>query len=193
METYLVSCTSVESNKHKKALLKLLREEPVIAFDTETTGLKLYSVDVPIGVGIYFPKADEGYYIIDVISGLAFLVSCLQNLKTRIVIGHNIAFDILAIRTLCRKKKIPCDFFVDVVDTMIFAKLIDNNTKTLSLNDISELFGFATRYQKEMSEWLFMNGYGDKHVVSAAPIELQKNYCIEDCVLTYKIYERFCK
>lgn len=126
--------------------LRIVRESPIIAYDTETTGLEHpdyivgyvitdweHSVYVPVrhDGGGNIPLVDE----FELALAAAFRDRARQSLRT---VGHHLGFDLrMSLKTGFGGKKVPIVIGGALEDTMINESLIDDTTSGYGLDDCS--------------------------------------------------------
>lgn len=135
----------VRTRSELDALLREMRTAPLIAIDTETTGLSPLastlcgvSVCVREGEAFYVPtRAPEGEERLDAQTVLAALRPILED-ETRPKCGHNVKFDQLVLR------RAGAELRGVVFDSMIASFLADSSRSSHSMNALSlALLGHA--------------------------------------------------
>jgi DNA polymerase I-like protein with 3'-5' exonuclease and polymerase domains len=175
------------------ALSWLNSKNPVV-IDIETTGLDNRS-DTIIGVGLS-DGANSVYLVhqsfeageLHTFISTSEMVRLLQKLHGHKLIAHNAAFDLPFINRY---------FLVNLLDslycdTVLLAHLCDENRFTYGLKELgSDLFGAdVKKEQAEMKASIAKNG-GKNTDFYMADLELMARYCMQDCVLTYRVYQHF--
>lgn len=163
-------------------LLAQLQAEPIIAVDTETTGVDVYS-DVIVGISLTLPNAEKHVYIpaahdTPVQLERDYVLEGLRATMDDAGIGkvlHNAIFDIAMFR------RHGFDLKGVVWDTMTAMHLLNENEPSFKLKDLvpkylgvesdtfSELFG-GTRFD-------------------AVPLDIALVYAAKDTDLTWRLYE----
>lgn len=184
----------IQTTEQAMQAIAALRGTNPIAFDVETTGLHVWSGHRICGVALY--SGGQPYYFpfrhkrgVNLDIGLLPLLSSL--LHRRLVIGHNIAFDISMLKE--DTKESPEDIF----DTMVAAYILNENEPNYRLKDSEGSDGgLADRYvqrdasnaERQMVAKLNMYGIG-KEKMFMAPPDMVSEYAESDVVLTYKLFE----
>lgn len=161
-----------------------LYNEPIIALDTETTGLDYFGDDSTVGMSFTLPKADYHVYI-----PYGHVVNdpqlpkevVLEAVKPRLESGHlkkvlhNAKFDIhmlyadgIELRGL-------------VWDTMVAMQLLNENEPSMQLKVL------ATKYLKEPAD-TFSALFG-KTMFYEVPLDIALAYAGKDTELTWKLYQ----
>jgi len=185
---------NIESTKHsyeltntdekRSKLIKLLLEQSVISFDTETTGLDSHTADL---VGMSFSsKKHEGYYVpvpndyegarkivmeFDVVFRNENIVKVAQNLK----------YDLSVL------KRYGIEFKGKYFDTMISHFLIRPEMRH-SMNVLSETY---LHYSPVSIENLIGKRGKDQLSMRDVPVEEVTEYAAEDADITLQLYEVF--
>ncbi|QIG62577.1 DNA polymerase I [Sporosarcina phage Lietuvens] len=160
----------------------LLRRETVIAVDTETTGVDVYT-DIIVGMSITLPKADVHVYIPFEHNGVgeqldrAYVMSALSDVMLDENIGkvfHNAIFDIAMFRRH--------GFDIKGVhwDTMTAMHLLNENEMSFKLKDL------APKYLGVGSD-TFGELFG-KTLFSDIPLDIALVYAAKDTHLTYDLF-----
>lgn len=157
--------------------------EPIIAVDTETTGLDVY-VDVIVGVSLTLPSIDRHYYIPfeptkDEYALSAEYIELLRPLmeETRIKkVLHNASYDI----AMFERHGIALNNVVH--DTMTAMHLLNENEPTYALKNL------ATKYLKEPSD-TFAELFGKDAQFAEIPLDIALVYAAKDTDLTWRLYE----
>lgn len=185
--------SSINTTKHEyhlvtsfwqiAALIEKLEKSDIFAFDTETTGLDIYSSEL---VGMSFAvKAHEAYYISlpDDFEQTKFILNKFVPLfsdKDKTLVGQNIKFDMsmLARYGISLKNKL--------FDTMIAHYLIDPEQRH-NMDYLADVFlNYETVHIEELI------GKGKAQVsMRNVPQEQIKEYAAEDADVTLQLYEVF--
>jgi DNA polymerase I len=164
------------------ALLDALEHEPIIAVDTETTGVDVYE-DKIVGVSLTLPRADLHVYIPvlhDKGEQLAseYVLSGLKPVLENESIGkvlHNAKFDIhifMSHGVNLRGLK---------WDTMVAMHLLNENEESFALKNL------ATKYLNEPSD-TYEQLFG-KEPFNEIPLDVALVYAAKDTQLTWRLYE----
>jgi len=149
-----------------------------IAVDIETTGLCPLT-DTIVGISWSFDDR-EGYYTTDVSNIKEILSSAVPK------IFHNAVFDLKFL------KNYGYEVNGTIYDTMILAKISDQDRKFLGLKDLTAQY-FDEEHickAKTIWHWLASNGLG-KNDLSKAPKKMLAEYAIEDVLNTYGLFKLF--
>jgi DNA polymerase I len=165
------------------SLLEALENEPMIALDTETTGVDVYS-DQIVGISLTLPRADLHVYIPirhDQGEQLApeYVLDGLKPVLENEAIGkvlHNAVFDI----------HILMSYGINVAglrwDTMTAMHLLNENEESFALKDL------ATKYLREPSD-TFETLFGKDAKFNTIPLDVALVYAAKDTHLTWRLYE----
>ncbi|HUH43289.1 MAG TPA: DNA polymerase I [Sulfurimonas sp.] len=176
--------TLLDDAQELHRILSALKEDTIVAFDTETTGLD-YENDSLVGFSFCFNE-DEAYYIpiAHFYLGVGDQVSkedakiAIKKIFNSRVVGHNIKFDLhFVIRFLGENK---LDIFAD---SMILAWLI-NPESALSLDKLSEKL-------LEHKMITFKESVKKGETFASVALEDACNYAAEDAYITLKLYYLF--
>lgn len=155
-----------------------------LALDIETTGLNTRRNAI-IGVGI--SSATDGFYVNTTNMPAADVTKFLQLLTTKQIIAFNAEFDLGFLRNF---------YGVDLVpqlhcDVMLLKHACDENYP-LDLKGIAaQLFGLdTTKEQQELKASIKANG-GTANQFFKADLAILAKYCIQDCLLTYRLFEHY--
>lgn len=173
----------ISSLAELKALLVELRKEPIIAVDTETTGLDWF-VDVIIGVSFTLPIADKHYYIpfLPTQDERAFDSAYLEQLKDVmedpdiLKVFHNAMFDI----AMFRRHGIELKGLA--WDTQMAMSLLREDLKSYALKNL------APMYVGGESD-TFGELFGKNAKFAEVPLDVAIVYACKDTHLTWKLYE----
>lgn len=167
-----------------RAVVSRALSEPIIAVDTETTGLDVY-VDVIVGVSLTLPQEDVHYYIpIEPTQDERALPSelALEALRPLIEaegvgkVLHNANFDIqMFLHHGIRLNGLKHD-------TQTAMHLLNENEPSYALKNI------ATKYLGEPSD-TFAELFGKDAKFAEIPLDIALVYAAKDTHLTWKLYE----
>ncbi|MEI2356095.1 DNA polymerase [Mesobacillus zeae] len=173
----------ITSERQFERLLTELANEPIIAVDTETTGVDVYT-DVIVGMSFSLPQADKHVYIpvahddCEQLSRdyvLAGLASILYDESIGKVL-HNAIFDIAMFR------RHSSDLKGVVWDTMVGMHLLNENEESFKLKDL------APKYLNEPSD-TFSELFGKNAQFKDVPLDIALVYAAKDTHLTWGLYE----
>lgn len=156
---------------------------PIVAVDTETTGLDVY-VDVIVGVSITLPSSDTHYYIPfkPTLDDRALPIEKLELIRTLIesdVIGkvlHNANYDI----NMFKRHGIELNGLA--WDTMTAMHVLNENEPSYALKNL------ATKYLGEPSD-TFAELFGKDAKFAEVPLDIALVYAAKDTDLTWRLYE----
>lgn len=164
-------------------MIDVLTQEPIIAVDTETTGLDVYS-DVIVGMSFTAPTADIHYYVptdhvektsINTATALAGLESILANENIGKVL-HNAKYDIHMFR------RHGVDMRGLAWDTQEAMQLLNENEPSMALKNL------ATKYLNEPSD-TFSELFGKDAKFAEVPLDVAMVYAAKDTHITWKLYQ----
>lgn len=175
---------------------QLIFDKDLIVVDIETTGLNPRQDDI-IGIGL--SDGTNSYYLlhkiwnvekqklVDVLP-INDLVKILQQLRNKKILTHNAAFDLPFILHYTGVDLLPYLY----ADTILLVHTCDENRFSYKLKDLaSEHFGKSVvSEQTDMLQSIKNNG-GTKSEFYKADHELMAKYCIQDCLLTYRLYQTY--
>lgn len=176
--------------------LQFIGANDVLAFDTETTGLD-FNKNTVIGFGVstasagfYVPvhrwDADSGSLVPDG-PGSAHVADILEALQSKKLIMFNASFD--ARMTLAT-------FNIDLLpaletDVLLLKHTCDEDFP-LDLKGIaSKLFGAEVKLEKEEMQASIRENGGTATEYYKASVDTLAKYCIQDCKLTWRIYNHY--
>lgn len=143
-----------------------LDELPLLVMDTETTGLSVvtdrvvsvgavsvhgsrifraHMLDDLVDPGVPIPPASTAIHGItdEMVAGARTFPAVYADLqrmaRNRVVVGHNVAFDLTILRQECKRHDRPWDDLV-FIDTMRLASLLNPALKDFSLEQVSRLY-----------------------------------------------------
>jgi DNA polymerase I len=173
----------ITTERQFERLLTELANEPIIAVDTETTGVDVYT-DVIVGISFSLPIADKHVYIpvahedCEQLSRdyvLKKLEPILKYGKVKKVL-HNAIFDIAMFR------RHGSDLKGVVWDTMIAMHLLNENEPSFKLKDL------ATKYLDEPSD-TFSELFGKDAQFAKVPLDLALAYGAKDTDVCWRLYK----
>lgn len=171
----------IMTERQFESLLTELANEPIIAVDTETTGLDYYE-DKIVGISLTLPQADKhvyipvGYadqlpreYVLDGLRGY------LENEKYGKVL-HNYVFDAhMLLSHGVQMKGLRWD-------TQTAMALLNENEMSFALKNL------ATKYLAEPSD-TFAELFGKDAKFAEVPLDIALVYAAKDTDLTWRLYE----
>ena len=174
--TYRVAQTEEEI----KNLIAILESEPEFCFDTETSSLDYFSLDL---VGMSFSvKEGEAYYVpvptdFEEAKKIAASFKPLLESKTQVKIGQNVKFDMLVFRRYDVQVQLP------VYDTMLAHYLVEPDLKH-GMDYLSETYlGYTPVHIEELI------GKKGKNQGTMRDVALEKiaDYAAEDADITLQL------
>lgn len=174
--TYMVAQTENEISD----LVKLLNEAEEFCFDTETTGLDYFSLDL---VGMSFSvKEGEAYYVpvssnSDEAKNLVAHFKPLLESKIKTKIGQNVKFDMQVLRRYDVRVSLP------LYDTMLAHYLIEPDLKH-GMDYLSETY---LGYTPVSIEELIGKKGKNQGKMSDVPLEKISEYAAEDADITLQL------
>jgi DNA polymerase I len=173
----------ITTERQFEKLLAELANEPIIAVDTETTGVDVYT-DVIVGISISLPRADRHVYIpVAHDNGTqlsrGYVLDGLQPILYNESIGkvlHNAIFDIAMFR------RHGSDLLGVAWDTMIAMHLLNENEPSFKLKDL------APKYLGVESD-TFAELFGKDAQFKEVPLDLALVYAAKDTELTWRLYQ----
>ncbi|MEA3227672.1 MAG: DNA polymerase I, partial [Campylobacterota bacterium] len=176
--------TLVTDVKELNKILLLLREDTIVAFDTETTGLD-YEKDKLVGFSFAFNE-EESYYVpfahfyLGVPQQIAEveIKRAIRKIFNSKVVGHNIKFDLHFVSRFLNDSNLSI-----YSDSMILAWLIKSDT-ALSLDKLSDaLLGHKMVAFKDIVK--------KGETFAGVALEDACKYAAEDALITLKLYKIF--
>lgn len=160
--------------------------EPIIALDTETTGLNVW-LDTIVGVSFTLPVTDKHYYIPiahDDYTAEGEVMELLEDLLADYkgeVVFHNATFDL----HILRNNGCPLNDEAKVHDTVVMMHLLNENEPSFKLKDL------APKYLKKPAD-NYEELFGKNCKFNTVPLKYAEVYATKDTHITYELYE-FCK
>lgn len=181
----------IQTEEQLEEVVEQLRHEPIVAIDTETTGVDVYS-DVMVGLSITLPSVsvipavESGKHVyipVDHSEGeqlerdyvLGELKDFLYNEDKKKVL-HNAIFDIAMFR------RHGSDLLGVAWDTMTAMHALNENEDSFKLKDL------APRYLNAPAD-TFGSLFGKDAQFREVPLDLALVYAAKDTELTWKLYE----
>jgi DNA polymerase-1 len=195
---------TVRTTAELEALLRELREAPVFALDTETTGLSPLrcqlcglSFSTRAGTGWYVPvRSPEPDTHLDTPTVLSVLRPILED-PARSKCGHNLKFDLLVLRQagvrlagFRRPPEVPAPAGSDVspptvFDTMVASYLIDASRSSHGLDALAlSLLGHTNIPISEL-----IGSGASQRTFDTVPLELATQYAAEDADISLRLME----
>ncbi len=177
----IVRYSLISTEQELNDLIGILENQPLICFDTETTGLDVLEAEI-VGLAISI-KEREAYYIpftTDQDKSTKTLSKFIKifNNKSILKIGHNIKFDVEILHNY--GIKVQGQYF----DTMVANYLLNPERKN-KLDNVSEnLLG----YHMIPIEDLIGKKGKDQLNMRDLPVEKVKDYACEDAEITFRLY-----
>lgn len=171
----------ITTERQFERLLADLANEPIIAVDTETTGLDIYE-DVIVGVSLTLPTINHHVYIPVGFSGQLSREYALEGLRPIIEnesvgkVLHNANYDIhMFLRHGIRLSGLRWD-------TQTAMALLNENEMSFALKNL------ATKYLAEPSD-TFSELFGKDAKFAEVPLDIALVYAAKDTDLTWRLYE----
>lgn len=167
-------------------LLLELQGSQYLAVDIESTGLNTRQ-DAVIGVGI--SNATKGFYIEATRMPQADMRNFLQLLLSKKLLAFNGFFDFDFLFNCYGVDLVPAMY----CDVMLLKHICDEDFP-LDLKGIAaKVFGIdATNEQQELKASIKANG-GTANQFFKADLDILAKYCVQDCLLTYRLFEYYMK
>lgn len=187
-----IICTTEE---HINSVLSFIKEQEIVAYDTETTGLNVHT-DKVIGFGI--SNECTSFYI-PLLSYNRDKDACeeqpqahrcteiLRELQTKKLLMHNASFDVRMTLNNLGVDLLPALY----ADTMLMKHTCDENFP-MGLKEIATML-WGTDVKKEKEEMLASikaNGGTATQYYKADTLTIGK-YCNQDCLLTFRIFNHY--
>ena len=178
----------VQDEEVLNIMVSQLEEEPIIAVDTETTGVDVY-VDKMVGMSFTLPKINMNYYIpirhttgekqVEASKVLEAVKPILENPKIDKVF-HNAIFDLHIF------KGEGIDVNGKVHDTLVLAHLMNENEPSFRLKEL------APKYLKCEAD-TFDALFGKNCLFSTVELKYANYYACKDTKLTWELYSFYMK
>lgn len=178
----------VQDEEVLNIMVSQLEEEPIIAVDTETTGVDVY-VDKMVGMSFTLPKINVNYYIpirhttgekqVEASKVLEAVKPILENPKIDKVF-HNAIFDLHIF------KGEGIDVNGKVHDTLVLAHLMNENEPSFRLKEL------APKYLKCEAD-TFDALFGKNCLFSTVELKYANYYACKDTKLTWELYSFYMK
>lgn len=166
------------------SVLTFIETNKVIAYDIETTGLNKRK-DKIIGIGI--SNADKGFYIPTKYFNTESIIDLLSALSKKDLLMFNASFD-----ATFTYNKYGIDLLPQLHTDVLLLKHTCDEEFPFGLKEIAKkLFGHdVTKEKDEMKASIKANG-GKPTEFYKADENLLGKYCIQDCLLTFKLYNHY--
>ncbi|WP_341479141.1 DNA polymerase [Heliobacterium chlorum] len=177
----------IQTESQLEKLVVALQSEPIISFDTETTGLDVYN-DVIVGMSVTLPRADYHVYIpvahkFGKQLKRSVVLQALGPMLTDPKIGkvlHNAKYDMhMLIRHGVRMRGLAHD-------TRVAMALLNENETSYALKNLATKYG--KHFGFEDTSHTFEDLFG-KTCFDEIPLDVALVYAAKDTHLTWKIYD----
>lgn len=178
-------------------MLEWLLKQERVAYDIETNALDYRAADsciIGIGIsnfstGFYLPiySFDSGSGILSATELSKYAQPLLQILKTKKLITFNASFDLP-----WTKAKYDVDLLSSLHTDVLLLKHTVDEEFPFKLKDIAvQVFGYgAAQEQRDLQAQLKERG-ASKGEIYKADAGLIGKYCVQDCLLTYKLFDHY--
>lgn len=188
----------VDSEENLAKALKLIADNEILAYDTETTGLNVRK-DLVIGFGV--STVSEGFYVPihiydsrskelgTTLASYEIADKILKQLQSKKLLMFNASFD--ARITL---NHLWVDLLPALIADVLLLKHTCDEDFPLDLKGIAaKVFGADVKKEKEeMLASIRANG-GTATEYYKADLNTMAKYCVQDCILTYRLFEHYSK
>ena len=179
----------LKSDKECAELITFIEENEKLAWDIETTGLNVRKDEI-IGFGV--SNGEKGYYVahkayakgkLHKLVSANMCVKVLNLLKSKNLITWNGSFD-----SRFTLHYFGVDLTMSIWSDGMLAKHTVEEEQPFRLKDVAKkLYGEdATEEQTLMKQSIKDNGGSSKEFYKA-DLDIMGNYCVQDCLLTYRI------
>ena len=184
----------IERSEDWQAFKIWVQSKEFLAYDIETSGLEPRKEDIVIGIGV--SDSNRGFYLplyaysgeqLVAHSSLQYISEFLSILKTKQLLCFNGAFDIPFTKHV---------HGVDLLDNLHTDVLLLKHTVDeefpFKLKEIAvQVFGYgAASEQRDLQQELKAAG-ASKHELFKANYSTIGKYCVQDCLLTYRLYNYY--
>lgn len=178
----------IDKEQELDSLVDLLKDESIIALDTETTGVEVFGEDYIVGLSMTLPKADFHCYVpvrhnvedkqINAESVFTSLKPYLEDKNLKKVL-HNAKFDF----HMLRKEGIEVQGLE--MDTMVAIHLLNENEPSYALKNLATKYGRFFGFEDKSMTYEELFGRGG---FENTPLDIGTVYACKDTHLTYKFY-----
>lgn len=188
----------VQNEKDLAQALEFINTNEVLAYDTETTGLD-FNKDKVIGFGV--SNYTTGFYVplytYDSSSGElrlcgigpTLLSTLLEAIKAKKLIMFNASFD-----SRFTKFSLGVDLLPSLACDVLLLKHTCDEEFPFGLKEIAtKLWGVDVKAEKEAMQASIKNNGGTATEYYKADTTLLAKYCVQDCLLTYRMYAHYSK
>jgi DNA polymerase I len=178
----------IKTDEELKKAQEILCNSPIVAWDTETSGLKWWKSHIFMHS---FSNGDINYAIRNSNFNRTllddFLKSILQD-KSKIILGQNLKFDKHHL-----KQTHGIEVLAQTRDTMLMSHLMDENQSTSLKPRVKAVLGFAIDDKEAVDEWLKNNIGANKDLwnFELVPSEIIEPYACMDVWFTYKLAQHY--